>query len=432
MLVSSRTRRFPLILTAATCAIAGAAATVGPPLRAQTPARSDIPVFRASTRLVQVDVIVLDRDGRPIRDLQLSDFEIKQGGKPQTLQHAEFVSGGGAAAAPSAMPAVSATGATRAGAGVERSGTSASVAASASEVASTPVRDRGEQADAGRKLIFFVDSGFMHPAELVRVRDALARHVDSLGPRDEVLLADSVTPQTRPWAFTLDRELLRRQIAELRADLSWQPVPVDPDDPRRLCRDAGLSDLSTPVYAYGTFGVLDELFAELRNVPGRKSLFLMAERAVTAPCPDEQRYFHDRARRLGDLANRSGTVIYGLHTSPFRSGVMMPETRASANDVRGPMQRQVVPNVVSHYLQVVSENAGGAARRSNDIRLLLEWATRETGSYYMLAYEPPAGTFEGKRMDYRSLDVKVKRKGAIVRARAGFYNVTDDTLRRQP
>lgn len=385
MFVSSRTVcRCLLVLIATTGAIAGDA--IAPALRAQTPSRPDVPVFRASTRLVQVDVIVVDRDGRPVRELQISDFEISQGGKTQALHFVEFVGSGTAAAA-----------------------------------------------EAGRKLVFFVDSGFMRPDELARARDALTRHLDSLGPHDEVLIADSLVPQTRPWAFTSDRALLRRQITEIRADLSPTPALTDLRHLQRsLCQEAVLGELSTPAYPYGTFAVLSDLFAELRNVPGRKSLFLIAERAVTTPCPNEQRLFSDRARRLGDLANRSGVVIYGLHTTPFTSGVMMPEERATGADIRGPMPRQRVSNMLSEYLRVVAENAGGAARRSNDIRGLLDWAMRETDSYYVLAYEPPVGTFDGKPMDYRPLDVRVKRKGVTVRARAGFYNVTDEMLRRQP
>jgi VWFA-related protein len=43
------------------------------------------PVFRATTRLVQVDVVVTDKQGRPIAGLKQSDFTVLQDGKPQKV-----------------------------------------------------------------------------------------------------------------------------------------------------------------------------------------------------------------------------------------------------------------------------------------------------------------------------------------------------------
>jgi hypothetical protein len=262
MSLASWMSRRALLIVPATCGIVGA--SLAPTLLAEAPtpssqaaspqtssASAGSPVFRASTELVQFEVIVVDRDGRPVRDLPLADFEVKQGGKVQTLRFAEFVNGDAAAGAPS--------------------------------------------------------------------------------------------------------------VAELG-------------------------------------------------------------------------HFQQRARRLGDLANRSGVVIYGIHTAPFSSGVLMPEVRGTDFIVRGSVVTggHGVYNMVSNYLRIIAENTGGAARRLNDIDTLLEWATDESASYYVLAYEPPPGAFDGKGMTYRSLDVRVHRDGVKVRSRAGFYNVTDDALRHQP
>jgi hypothetical protein len=43
------------------------------------------PVFRTTTRLVQVDVVVTDKQGRPIPGLKQSDFTVMQDGKPQQI-----------------------------------------------------------------------------------------------------------------------------------------------------------------------------------------------------------------------------------------------------------------------------------------------------------------------------------------------------------
>src|SRR5438445_11071375 len=43
--------------------------------------------FRSSTSLVEVDVIVKDKDGRFVSGLTSDDFEVLEEGKPQRIQH---------------------------------------------------------------------------------------------------------------------------------------------------------------------------------------------------------------------------------------------------------------------------------------------------------------------------------------------------------
>src|SRR5262245_7421914 len=45
---------------------------------AQPPAPPDQPTFRAGINTVRVDVIVTDRQGNPVTDLTLADFEIQE------------------------------------------------------------------------------------------------------------------------------------------------------------------------------------------------------------------------------------------------------------------------------------------------------------------------------------------------------------------
>src|SRR5205823_6308202 len=53
---------------------------------APPPVPQDQPlVFRATTRLVQVNVVVHGKDGKPVADLKKEDFTVTEKGKPQTL-----------------------------------------------------------------------------------------------------------------------------------------------------------------------------------------------------------------------------------------------------------------------------------------------------------------------------------------------------------
>jgi VWFA-related protein len=156
-------------------------------------------------------------------------------------------------------------------------------------------------------------------------------------------------------------------------------------------------------------------------------MILVVADGITDICPEYRSSFEERVRRLSDVAGRSSAVIYALQTNPFSSGVRMPESRARGSDVTGSVTTSRVSNDVSERMHTLAEPTGGYARRSNDIGELIRSAFRDQEGYYVLGYEPPPGTFDGK-LRYRKLQVRVSRRDAIVRSRAGFYNVDDASL----
>src|SRR6266700_1595419 len=72
------------------------------PLPAQN---RDVPVIRSTTRLVQLNVVVLDNHRRPVSDLSRDDFEVFDNGREQKLSHFSVASAP-AAGARSAAPSL--------------------------------------------------------------------------------------------------------------------------------------------------------------------------------------------------------------------------------------------------------------------------------------------------------------------------------------
>src|SRR4051812_23471549 len=75
-----------------------------PPPNSQQPPPADPnqpPTFRAGINFVRVDVIVSDKAGSPVGDLQLADFDVTEDGKPQRIESFKLVKldGGTSAAA---------------------------------------------------------------------------------------------------------------------------------------------------------------------------------------------------------------------------------------------------------------------------------------------------------------------------------------------
>ena len=62
------------------------------------------PLFRASTRLVQVNVVVHDSQGRPVNDLKREDFRIDEGGQPQQIRFFSMASADDRADPPATLP----------------------------------------------------------------------------------------------------------------------------------------------------------------------------------------------------------------------------------------------------------------------------------------------------------------------------------------
>ncbi len=68
------------------------------PTPAPTPARTpdtqgedDNDVVRITTKLVQVDATVTDRDGKQVTNLTAEDFEIKENGRPQKITNFSYI-----------------------------------------------------------------------------------------------------------------------------------------------------------------------------------------------------------------------------------------------------------------------------------------------------------------------------------------------------
>src|SRR5215210_7504760 len=54
-------------------------------LAAQSP--QDLPTFKSDVQLIDVDVVVTGRDGKPVRGLTRDDFEIIENGQPQAISN---------------------------------------------------------------------------------------------------------------------------------------------------------------------------------------------------------------------------------------------------------------------------------------------------------------------------------------------------------
>lgn len=362
----------------------------------QSRAPGDPQVFRASTELIRLDVSVTDENGVPVSDLKVTDFEVLQDGKRQRVQFAAYRDGDVPAARATAMSAA------------EPPSHDSRVGAAPSAIA------------AGRRLLFVIDDLHMGFDSIAYVREDLTKVVDEgLQAGDQVRIIGTRDSNDASRTFTSDRDLIRRQIETLHWEAFGQSEPLMP---RLRCGD--LPDgLFEPGGSEGTLAAVASAIVDLQGSPGRKTVVLLSD-GLQGPCDQYPSWFHERLRRISDLASRSSAIIYGLQPRALSSGVRMPEHRTAES--ADSFEAATVHNLVSDSLRRLAEPTGGFARRSNSVRDLIDAALADQQGYYSLAYEPPAGTFEGPKLKYRTLTVRVNRKGPKVRTRGGFYSVTDE------
>ncbi|MGH3115164.1 MAG: VWA domain-containing protein, partial [Gaiellaceae bacterium] len=308
-----------------------------------TSAQDAVP--EAKIELVQVDVVVTDSRGKPVRDLAQQDFVVLEDGKPQRLSH--FALAG-------------------------RGATGVSAPAAAGAPAASP-------ATPGRKIVLIVDDLHIASGNLAFTKQALKQLVAEFLASDDDVGLVTVSSSVVTQQPTRDRALLEQAVDRLsvreaavapargshmtpaQAELILRGDPsalqlaartlmaeepggaVPPNSPQAAVdqpagvqatgRDAmaqlmGSGNTSVPEkearrqaravlaeslrYSAATLGAVEEVLRSLRLFPGRKVCLLVSDGFLVGLGTDDERT--KDLQRVLDAATRSGAVVYALDT----------------------------------------------------------------------------------------------------------------------
>jgi VWFA-related protein len=375
-------------------------------------------VVRLEVDIVQVDVVVTDKKGRPVTDLTAADFEVLQDGKRQTVGNVAYVGSGPAASAP--MPSAGA------------------------DAPATP-EPSGAPMDA---LVFVVDDHALSTPSVAATARALVQFADDMRPGDEVFLLRS----SRRYV-----DLRPIEAAELRAAARGLRQLPDAAPSDRRVDAAGLRGtpyastlLDTNLYlnrllARRSLLSLQGIVDALRAWRGRKTLVLFSEgypiwdvrgRDVSSPLdPVYGRGAEvlDEVERLSDLANRASVVIHTLDPRGLVPAGISASDGAPHPTHEGLMaamqERRAAVHTSQASLALLAERTGGlAVANRNDVGEGVARILSGSRAYYLVGYEPDRSTFGGERPRFHRLEVRVKRPGLKVRSRKGFFGVSDHEL----
>lgn len=350
----------------------------------------DQPVFRLSVDLVQLDAVVTDRQGRHVTTLGPDDFEVYQDGRLQPVTAVSYVESEDSWVDTSGLPPL-------------------------------PVEALKPE-DARRVIAVVVDDLRMSFESIYRARRGIGEFFDrQFQPGDLGMLV--TTSGAGVSQLTYSPRVLKAASSRLRFSLwnvqaSSALAPVDDVD------DSGFGgDFLERTFAESAIRRVADAINAVRTLPGRKSVVLVSEGfSVFGPDLDNAS-IRELLQRLVDRSNRAGVVIYAVDPR----GLMVTGLTA-ADNVRGGGARIASARAAAlresqDGLRFVAGETGGfAVVNSNDIGLGFRRIMADQRGYYLIGYQPEAGTlhFNSDRK-FRKLKIKVKPKGLKVRTRAGFY-----------
>jgi len=435
-------------------AIALVCALAGPAGRAQQPAAQRVPdTAKTGVTAVLVDVVVRDKRGQPIRDLEQSDFQVLEDGVPQTIGSFTRVFDGAVLApapASSAAPA-------RASIGVGLAAGSAGPAVTAlvfdrlnPEARRLAVRAAQDYLGTNGQApdyigVFGIDLALTPYAPFTRDREVLRRALDRIASHasarfnaadqhDEKAAADQRATAAEQ---TLARAAAAGGPGASQAIGSAPAEAVFAEMQSKMIQDFEVMERDQQGYATtnGLFAIVNTL----QRVPGRKSLVFFSEGLAIPPAV--QRLF----RGVIDAANRARVSVYTMDAAGLRAESEQAKIRDEVNQAasvgintgysntsgrnNAPLTQRLEKNedVLRQDprtgLGELAEDTGGLAFDStNNLREGFERIETDQRNYYLIGYVPANDAFDGR---FRAIDVKVKRPGVTVSARKGYFAVRD-------
>jgi len=377
-----------------------------PPAQPQTQTAAPQPdiVFHSTTRLVQVNVVAHDKDGKPVADLKKEDFTITEKGKPQEIAFFSVESLDKLPAAPPKLPPHIFSNQL-----AQREGVPPSVTVILLDSLNTSFTDQNYARTA---VIDF----------LLQVKPTDHIAVYRLSNRLQVL-----------HDYTTDASDLIKRLQQARSELM-------PDGSTDTGFDLGpILGMSGRQAAFlmndhilQTLAAIEAIANNLAGVPGRKNLVWVSDGiplalgSIMGSPSQEQRFYTDEVQRTERALNDADVSVYAVDarglTPPRRfTSVEAPSARGGASPAKSglpPLPRNAPISTRWDSMVELADRTGGRAyHNTNDLKGAIRDAVGDSEVTYTLGYHPTNTEMDGK---FRDIKVKVDRPGVNVRYRKGY------------
>lgn len=385
--------------------------------------------------LVNVEVIVTDRNGERVRGLAAADFTIVEEGKPQRIVN--FAEYAGSSANDSVT--VDAAPAKRAAEPPPRQPRTFIVFVDEVALVAAKADIRATINDVLRTALQPGDTGaVLSWTNRLNVRQGFTGDVASMEK------AINALPKPGP-LFTIDG--MQQQWREDEA--FWRSIAEDPRNAGLVAGDASLTDAvigqSMATVAWmdmkSKVRAINAAMTAMAGAEGRKVLLLVTHRfsrhtgqeyslgtRTTLDNPPGKTPRFDALHMIesvAETANATGFTIYGLHPEGLRATLESAGVSLAPDVSAGPvgLRDHLILMNETESLELVSERTGGEYAFGTDALKLLPRVTEDLSDYYSLAYRTPARGDDNRRR----ISVRVKNRDYRVRARSQYVERSDAT-----
>ena len=359
-----------------------------PPPASSEQSPSDAATLHVTSRLVQVNVIVQDKDGNPVTDLTKDDFTLFDKGQQQQIALFGQPTRTASAISTASLPGVP-------------------------NIFSNRVQGNSEGANSVTVILMDAVNTRFHDLAYVRAR--VIAFIRSLKPQDQVAIY-LLTPSKLHTLhdFTNDPETLVRSVGG---------APADSDAAARRANKL-ISDAfaeSNYFYKGGRMGVVENTSQAMRqiaknvaNIPGRKSLVW-----ISGGFP----LYIGESDPIGARSQRYNFSPLISATAKMLANADLAVYPVDARGLWAPTggRGYILPNFDS-MIAIAEETGGHAYYNTNDIAGSIRRAIDDSVSSYVLAYYPTHNNWD---YSFRSIAVKLARKGLQLRYRTGYYAIPD-------
>ena len=405
------------------------------------------PTVRVSTHMVLVDVVVTDKQGKPVNGLHPEDFVVEENGKVQKISSLTTPAENAPAAAPQLPPGIYSN-------RPEYRSPGGPITVMLLDALNTPFTNQGY---ARRQMLAFVQQQFK-PTDRMAVFALTGplTVLQDLTSDPQVLYAalQRYKPQSqefessgRPATSAANGTATTAGVVTS-LDASTPPL-VDNSSAASLrggSASGAISSVQAALQAFEeaqaayaqeqravmTLSALGSLARMLGGLPGRKNLIWVTGELPFSFIPEDRVMTEaELGEELPSMETRRvGEHAAGNYAATFRSSHAEEIRQISARlstaqvavypvDARG-LSISTEVDSQETMREMARETGGRAYVNQNEIRVGVERAFADESAAYSLGYYPENKKYDGK---YRSIKVKVKREGVEIHSRRGYYAV---------
>jgi VWFA-related protein len=377
--------------------------------------------IRSGINFVRVDVIVTDRQGNPVLDLTQDEFQVAEDGKPQAIQTFSVVK-------------------------VEDT----RAETQPSQIRSMSDEEREAARPDVRLFVILLDDYHVRRGNDMAVRKPLIEFIQNqLSPVDMVAVMYPLTPVN-------DIQFSRNRASLISAIESFEGRKHD-YRPRNMFEEQYAMYPAQTVERIRnqvTMSALKAASVRLSGLrEGRKSIIFVSEGFTAllpaqlsdpiaslpgvgnpnrgnpmAPQATDRQNFLANTDLLSEMQdvfrvlNRENTSIYAVDPRGLAAFAY------DINQAVGPeTDRQALRESIDSLQILASNTDGRAIINRNDLSVGMKQIIRDSSGYYLLGYTSAAAPTDGK---FHQIKVSVKRKGVDVRARKGYWALTEEDAAR--